>query len=200
MDRKKEIQKGDLKAQTAIVFICIAFAIGFVSGVALTIYKSGSRLPAQAEKYSGRDMEQMAEALEAEAARNPQNAATWARRGTSYFDSNQYEKAIRAYEKSIEIDPNNADLLTHLGIMYRRTGRPRKAIEYFDKAVAVDPKHENARFNKGIVLMQDLNDRDAAIRVWEELLEINPLAMAGNEQSVDQLVKHYKEHVKDTSN
>jgi len=83
---------------------------------------------------------------------------------------------------------------------YRRSGQPRKAIEKFDKAVAVDPKHETARFNKGIVLMHDLGDRDGAIRTWEDLLEINPLAMAGNNQSVDQMVKHYKEgHDKNTS-
>lgn len=190
----------NLKTQTAIVFICIAFAAGFISGIALTIYKSESRLPGHTERFSGRDMEQMAKALEAEAARNPQNAATWAQLGNVYFDSDQYEKAIRAYENSIEIDPNNADLLTDLGIMYRRSARPRKAIEYFDKAIAVDPRHENARLNKGLVLIYDLKDRNGAIRTWEELLEINPLAMAGNDQSVDQLLKHYKEHVTNTSN
>jgi tetratricopeptide (TPR) repeat protein len=85
--------------------------------------------------------------------------------------------------------------------MYRRSGQARKAVEKFDKAVAVDPNHETARFNKGIVLMHDLGDRDGAVRAWEELLEINPLAMAGNNQSIDQMVKHYKEgHDKNTSN
>jgi len=37
-----------------------------------------------------------------------------------------------------------------------------------------------------------LSDREGAIRAWEDLLEVNPLAMAGNNQSVDQFVKHYK--------
>jgi hypothetical protein len=38
-----------------------------------------------------------------------------------------------------------------------------------------------------------LSDREGAIRAWEDLFEVNPLAMAGNNQSVDQFVKHYKE-------
>ena len=41
--------------------------------------------------------------------------------------------------------------------------------------------------------MHDLGDREGAIESWEELLEINPAAMAGKDQSVDQLVAHYKE-------
>ena len=67
-----------------------------------------------------------------------------------------------------------------LGIMYRRSGQPQKAIEAFDRAIATDPKHENSRFNKGIVLMHDLNDREGAIAAWEELVEVNPNALTPN--------------------
>jgi tetratricopeptide (TPR) repeat protein len=85
--------------------------------------------------------------------------------------------------------------------MYRRSQQPRKALETFDRAITVDPKHENARINKGIVLMNDLGDRDGAVRSWEELLEINPVAMLNNNQRLDQIVAHYKEgHDKNKSN
>lgn len=144
---------------------------------------------------------QKAKVLVAEVTNNPENTAAWIQLGHVYFDTSKYHKAINAYEKALELNPRNADVLTDLGIMYRRSGQPHKAIENFDKAVAVDPKHETTRFNKGIVLMHDLKDQNGAIRAWEELLEINPLAMAGNNRSVDQLVKHYKEgHDKNTSN
>jgi tetratricopeptide (TPR) repeat protein len=106
---------------------------------------------------------------------------------------NKHAQAIDAYKKSLELNPNNADVLTDLGIMYRRSGQPREAIVKFDKAISINPKHETARFNKGIVLMHDLGDREGAIQAWEDLLEINPVAMAGNNQSVDQMVKHYKD-------
>ena len=132
---------------------------------------------------------------------NPQNTKAWIQLGHVYFDTGKYDKAINAYEKALKLNPSNADVLTDLGIMYRRSGQFRKAIEKFDKAVAVDPNHQNARLNKGIVLMHDLSDSDGAIRAWEDLLEINPFAMIGNNQSVDQMLKHYKEgHDKNTSN
>ena len=76
--------------------------------------------------------------------------------------------------------------------MYRRSGAPEKAIASFDKAIAIDPNHEVSRFNKGIVLLHDLKDTERALQAWESLLEINPLAMAPNGQSVDELIKRFK--------
>ena len=76
--------------------------------------------------------------------------------------------------------------------MYRRSGQPQEAIKAFDKAIEVDPKHETSRFNKGVVLMHDMNDMKGAIEAWEGLLQINPVAVAPNGQSVDQMVTSMK--------
>ena len=76
--------------------------------------------------------------------------------------------------------------------MYRRTGNPQEAVKRFDQAIAADPKLENPRYNKGIVLLHDLNDREGAIAAWEALLAINPVAKAPNGKSVDQLVSEFK--------
>jgi tetratricopeptide (TPR) repeat protein len=80
--------------------------------------------------------------------------------------------------------------------MYRKRGKPEKAIDAFDKAIGVDPKHEASRFNKGIVLLHDLNRTNDAVEAWEELLKINPLAMAPNGQSIDELLVHIRSHLK----
>jgi len=99
------------------------------------------------------------------------------------------------------LKPGNANVLTDLEIMYRRSGQPDKAIIIFDKAITADSKNENSRLNKGTVQMHDLNDRNGALRTWEDLLEANPLAMASKNQSIAQMLKHYKEgHDKDVSN
>jgi tetratricopeptide (TPR) repeat protein len=97
-----------------------------------------------------------------------------------------------AYKKSLELNPQNADVWTDMGVMYRRNGQPAEAIKAFDKAIEINPRHEISRFNKGIVLLHDLNDQENAIRAWEELLKINPIAMAPTGQSVDQLVVQLK--------
>ena len=133
----------------------------------------------------------MARALEAETAKHPDNLQAWIQLGNLYFDNGFYEKAVIAYEKAVELDPRNPDVLTDIGVVYRRTSRPHKAVQFFDRAIAVDPSHETSRFNKGIVLMHDLQDRDGALKAWEALLAINPVFVAPNGQSLDAILRHY---------
>ena len=182
--------------------VVAALFVGFLAGVVFAVFKAPSpAMPpssasAPSQERPLHDMEEHAKALEAEVLAHPDNVEAWVLLGHAYFDAGENAKAIGAYEKSLELGPANADVLTDLGVMYRRDGRPEKAVEAFDRAIAADPSHQTARFNKGIVLLHDLNDHSGAIRAWEELLEINPLAMAGNGQSVDQLVTHYRKHVR----
>ena len=120
---------------------------------------------------------------------NPTNADAWTQLGHVYFDTENFSKAIRAYEKSLELSPDNPNVLTDLGVMYRRNGQPEKALEKFDRAIAVAPNHEQSRFNKGIVLRYDMNDREGAIKVWEDLIRINPSATTPNGQLVSEAIK-----------
>jgi cytochrome c-type biogenesis protein CcmH/NrfG len=131
-------------------------------------------------------------ALERQTQADPENVNAWTELGNAYFDSQQHEKSISAYRKSLELNPNNANVWTDMGVMYQRSGKPEEAIKAFDQAIAADPKHEVSRMNKGIVLLHDLNDFDAAIEAWEGLLEINPIAMAPNGMSIDQMVTQLK--------
>ncbi len=186
---------GYIKSQIVVVYVCLALAIGFAGGIGLTIYKLDSKTsfthqPAQQNQQDDRD--DMLAALEDEVERNPTNGGAWTQLAHMYFDRDQHEKAIQAYEKSLELSPGNANVLTDLGIMYRRSGNPKKAVEMFDRVIALDPQQENARFNKGIVLLHDLKDKEGAIAAWEGLLEINPVAMAPNGQSVDELIQQYQ--------
>jgi tetratricopeptide (TPR) repeat protein len=109
--------------------------------------------------------------------------------GHTYFDMNRYGEAIDAYKKSLELKPDNADVWTDLGVIYRRSGKPTEAVRAFNKAVEINPRHQQSRFNKGIVLMHDLNDPEGALRVWQEPVNINPDARTPNGQSVKELIK-----------
>jgi len=199
---------GYVKKETMFWVATIALVVGFLIGVILTVYKSPSGLPIQSSSQDSQsappsasdqgpsvDMAARIFELEKQIAQNPQSDEAWIQLGNLYFDIDNYEKAIGAYQKSLALKPDNANVLTDMGVMYRRSGKPTEAIKAFSKAIAVDPRHEVSRFNKGIVLMHDLNDREGALKTWEGLLEINPLAMAPNGQSVDQLIQHYREHL-----
>lgn len=180
----------------------VALAFGFLAGIVFSVYKSGpspAAVTPQAVQQQGQapavdpQITQKILALEKEVVAHPDNMEAWTQLGNYYFDSDNPGKAIEAYNKSLALNPNNADVLTDLGVMYRRNGNPKEAIAAFDRATAVDPSHPTARFNRGIVQLYDLKDRDGAIRTWEELVKLHPDAKAPNGQPVTEIIKTVKE-------
>jgi len=196
----KQSKKADgqyVRKETFWLVTLLALAVGFFGGVMFGVFKTdtatmpGRPAPAPTQAADP-DKAGMIAALEKETRSNPGNLEAWVELGNSYFDSNQYEKAIGAYRKALEINPANANVWTDMGVMYRRNGNPQEAINAFDKAIEADPKHEVSRMNKGIVLLHDLKDTDGAIKAWEGLLEVNPVAMAPTGRSVDEMVQQIK--------
>lgn len=197
---------GYVKKETMLLISLLTLAIGFFIGVMFGIYRGGSAAPpspampprpAQTEQIDP-EARSMVAALEQQAAEDPTNADLWIQLGNKAFDTNQLEKAIQAYNKALELTPNNANVWTDLGVMYRRSGKPEEALKAFDTAIAADPKHEVSRFNKGVVLLHDMNDTAGAIRTWEGLVAVNPLAMSPTGTSVDQMVQSMKAQMSPT--
>jgi len=193
-----------VRKETMWVVTFIALVVGFVGGVIIGVYKFDSYLsvqtsapPEQTPQDQGPSPEQADKILELEGqvVLNPENVETWTQLGNLYFDTNQFDKAIGAYKRSLELNPGNANVWTDLGVMYRRAGQPSEAIAALDKAMAIDPRHEVSHFNKGVVLMHDLNDREGAIRAWEELIKLNPSAMTPSGQSVKEMVEKFKKKI-----
>ena len=194
--QRKMREQQYVRKETFLIVTLLAVAVGFFGGVVFAVFKSDSKVPGQTASVqsvapAASQLDRIAE-FERETRANPANADAWVELGNAYFDSSQFEKSISAYKKSLELKPNNADVWTDLGVMYRRSGKPEEAIKAFDQAIAVDPKHEVSRMNKGIVLLHDLNDINGAIQAWEGLLAVNPIAMAPNGISIDQMVTQLK--------
>jgi tetratricopeptide (TPR) repeat protein len=188
----------DTTGKSTLIWVAAAaFILGFFSGVILTITKwKSDEIPGKHEAHSNMSQPEIhpdtISALEATAREHSNDPMAWIQLGNAAFDAGLHEKAIMAYEKALSLDSRNANVWTDLGTMYRKAEQLDKAIESFDRAAAIDPEHEPSRFNKGLVLMHDKNDREGAIRAWEELLEINPTAMAPGGRSVDELLRHLK--------
>jgi cytochrome c-type biogenesis protein CcmH/NrfG len=205
MEKKIKPVSKTVKKETMWMVASIALVVGFLGGVVFGVYKSGTGTSVQepmlsqpAEKEQGVSVESAAQIFELEkmTKENPDDAAAWTNLGNLYFDTGNHQKAITAYTRSLELNPNNANVMTDLGVMYRRSGQPKKAIEAFGKAAKIDPKHETALFNKGIVLMHDLNDLDGAIQAWQELVKRNPAATSPTGQPVKDLVEKLKTNMK----
>ena len=196
--QKKIIEGNYVRKETFLMVTLLALAVGFFGGVVFSVFKSDSKIPGQSAPMQPQpqaaapvDADRIA-ALERQTEANPGDIKAWTELGNAYFDAGQFEKSISAYRKSLELDPSNPNVWTDMGVMYRRSGKPQDAIKAFDQAIAADPKHEVSRMNKGIVLLHDLNDFDGAISAWEGLLEVNPVAMAPNGASIDEMVVQLK--------
>lgn len=202
MAKQTDIANGYVKKSSLLLACLVSVAVGFLGGIVLSAYKSSSAisLPAPGpgqQPTAGQqlvdDRAGIIEDLKRETAQNPSNVNAWIELGNHYFDTDQFEKSIQAYEQALALEPNNANVLTDMGVMYRRSDQPQKAIAAFDKAIAVDPGHEISRFNKGIVLMHDLNDREGAVKAWADLVRINPLAKTPSGIPIKEMVDKLKQ-------
>jgi len=201
MAKQKNIEGNFVKKETMFIVALIALVVGFLGGIFYSAMQAGPKGSVQtASAPAGPSPQQQSQNLSSEQAKNilsleqavaadPTNIQAWTNLGHVYFDTNNPPKAIRAYEKALELSPDNPNVLTDLGVMYRRNGQPEKALDAFNRAIAVDPRHEQSRFNKGIVLRYDMNDRDGAVKAWEELLKVNPAATAPNGQPLGEAIK-----------
>jgi len=190
-----------LNRETALLVGALCMIVGFIGGVVFQAYRSGSvgeqspaHRPAAVDPVERNRSETAAdvEAFEAMVSAQPESAEAWMHLGNACFDAGRHEDAIRAYQRSLKIDPSDANVWTDLGVMYRRAGRPREAVEAFDRAIAADPAHEASRFNKGIVLLHDLEDPSGAVAAWKGLLRINPAATTANGRPVSDIVNTVK--------
>lgn len=198
----KKDNTGTITRQFLYMAILVSVTVGFILGAVYTSFKlaeeSGADnmhadTAAPPAPDAGTEMDARIPELENFLEQNPEDAKAWARLGHLFFDTSQFQKAIQAYEKSLALAPENPGVITDMGVMYRRSGQPEKAIQAFDRAVAVSPGFETALFNKGVVLMADLNDLPGAMAAWEELVKINPAATTPGGERVADIVARMKQ-------
>jgi cytochrome c-type biogenesis protein CcmH/NrfG len=203
MGKKKDKNSGDtVQKQTFYMAILVSITFGFMAGAMYTSFKLAGDAPVAKQMPApggGSDSSNMSAQTGSEILKleqflkeNPDNVKAWTQLGNLFFDSNRFGDAIEAYEKSLALKPGDPNVLTDLGVMYRRNKNPEKAIETFDLAIAANSGHETARFNKGIVLMHDMDDIKGGIKAWEDLVAVNPMAKAPNGELVSALVERMK--------
>jgi len=192
--------------QTLYMAILVSVTLGFMVGAMYTSFKLAGNTSVVRQQADPHDLgddvnsqEMSAEngsrilKLEQFLKENPDNVDGWTQLGNLFFDSSRFEDAIEAYEKSLALKPGDSSVLTDMGVMYRRNKNPKKAIETFDLAISANPSFETARFNKGIVLMHDMDDLAGGIQAWEALVEVNPMAKTPNGELVSSIVERMKQ-------
>ncbi len=193
-----------------VAFFCLAlgFAAGVITGTMYSPPKAampggmppqgmpGGMPPsmppqgAQQQSQGGLSAAERAKLLELEQAvgKNPKNIEAQNQLGHFYFDHGMPKEAIAAYQASLALKAEQPDIWTDLGVMYREVTEYQKALQAFDKAISQNPRHEIARFNRGIVLVFDLDRKEDGLKNWRELLALNPNAKAPNGAPLGKLI------------
>ena len=112
--------------------------------------------------------------LEQLAAEYPENPEYFTQLGNLYYDNEEYEKAVAHYLESLKLRPEDPHVETDLATCYHYLDRHEEALEILSRVIQYRPDFSQARFNKGVVLVDGLKDRQGAIATWEELLRVIP--------------------------
>ncbi|MBG0789352.1 MAG: tetratricopeptide repeat protein [Desulfovibrionaceae bacterium] len=195
----KEFKDRHIKKSSAAMLAFLALVVGAFIGNAITVLSIGQN-QLQAESVSQaapmpgdaapHEADPVALAnLEKAAQDNPTDANKWVALGNFCFDHDLGEKAVVAYERALALKPMLVDVWSDLGVMYRLVGRYDKAVEAFDHAAALDDNHITSRFNMGIVYLHDLSNKEAAIKVWKEVLAMAPDATSPTGRRLEDMVR-----------
>jgi tetratricopeptide (TPR) repeat protein len=107
-------------------------------------------------------------------AENPGNPDYATQIANLHYDHGDYEKAADYYQKSLSIRPQDPNVETDLATCYHYLGQNDKALETLDKVIKYRPEFSQAKYNKGMVLVNGKKDIKGGISVWEDLLRSDP--------------------------
>jgi len=113
-------------------------------------------------------------ALEQLMAREPQNPDYPSQIGNLYYDVGNYEKAAEYYQRSLALRPGDASVETDLATCLHYLGHDDKSLEVLDNVLRYNPGFSQAKFNKGVVLVEGKKDIKGGIAIWEDLLKSDP--------------------------
>lgn len=125
--------------------------------------------PSRAELTS-RIVEPLLQQLKA----RPADGALLVRIGNSYYDGQDYLKAIEFYQKALKLTPENVDVRTDMATAMWYSGDAEGSIKQYEQSLKSQPTHPQTLFNMGIVKWQGKNDSKGTIQAWERLLASNP--------------------------
>ncbi len=98
---------------------------------------------------------------------------TYYGRGWTFFDEEQYGKAITAFKNAINIDLKFKEAHCHLGVIYIEQERYTEAVKALEKAVEIDPGFKEAHFNLALAYLK-LGEFEFARNAVTAALEIDP--------------------------
>ncbi len=124
--------------------------------------------------------------------------------GVIYFQSGNYDPAIKYIEKSLLFNEANADAYHILGMAFQAEGRLDSAIQCYQKAIQINPNYVEAYSNLGNAV-KEKGLLDQAINYYQNAIRLNPnlsvayrnLGVAHQEKgNLDEAIGYYQTAVR----
>ncbi len=142
---------------------------------AAAVAQPAAATPAPMTGQAARPLDEaQAQALRANAEKNPADAAVRVDLGNLYFDAERYPEAISWYQEALKLDPKSPDVSTDLGVALYYMNQPDRALQQFAESLKVDPRHAKTLLNQGVVLAFGKQDLTGAAASWEKLIAVAP--------------------------
>lgn len=132
----------------------------------------------------------------------PDKALSYQMLGDFYYETSQFDYALKSYNNSMEIRPDNSKTIYNLGVVYLKKEMIKQAKTYFYQAIELDPQLMSKVYNiLGISLSRKGEFKQAAIEL-QKYLQINPDdpvvhnelgVVFANMHQVDLAIKHFSE-------
>lgn len=163
MDTPKKSHLGQ-----SLVMLFVGALVGFGAGY----FAGGGGRPggASASAAPGDRVGELTRALD----RDPENPEILMDLGNTYYDREDWDKAIKTYEKARRKAPKNPNLLSDLGAAHRNRGEFDLAVAYFQKAREANPDHWQSLLNWLLVEAYDRRDPRAAQPLMDEVKKRYP--------------------------
>ena len=152
-----------LKYQTGIVSfgiftICVCLAIVF-------LYPNS----ANGQQYYQRQIEELTWHIN----NNPDDIDAYIERGLAYYDSGQYDLAIRDFTRVLSLNDYNLDALYFRGLTYGKIQQYSKAIYDFETMLNADPFSTDAYRMLGFVRYQ-MQEYEQAVEEYNAGIDLDP--------------------------
>jgi tetratricopeptide (TPR) repeat protein len=118
-------------------------------------------------------------------------------RGDDFYQSNEYELALKAYDKAIELKPDYAVAWSNRGFALDELGRYDEALKAYDKAIELKPDYAVAWNNRGVAL-DTLGQYEEALKAYDKAIELKPDYTAWSNRGIalDKLDRYEDNRVK----